>query len=57
VLSVEAAFIVGWVVWFASVVAAVLYALGFGYFALVMIGDLWLAALGEAPEWLTQPNV
>ncbi len=29
VLSVEAAFAVGWVVWFASIVAAVLYATGF----------------------------
>ena len=33
VLSVEAAFMVGWVVWFASIVAAVLYALGFAAFA------------------------
>ena len=32
VLTVEAAFAVGWVVWFASVVAAVLYALGFAVF-------------------------
>ena len=32
VLSVEAAFMVGWVVWFASIMAAVLYALGFGAF-------------------------
>ena len=40
VLSIEAAFMVGWVVWFASIVAAVLYAVGFAYFALVMIGRL-----------------
>lgn len=33
VLSAPAAFVVGWVVWFASVVASVLYALGFAYFA------------------------
>lgn len=32
VLSGPAAFMVGWVVWFASVVASVLYALGFAYF-------------------------
>lgn len=32
-LSVQVAFGVGWVVWFASLVAAVLYALGFGAFA------------------------
>jgi basic amino acid/polyamine antiporter, APA family len=32
-LTVQVAFGVGWVVWFASLVAAVLYALGFGAFA------------------------
>ena len=32
VLTVEAGFAVGWVVWFASVVAAVLYAVGFAVF-------------------------
>jgi len=48
VLSVEAAFTVGWVVWFASVVAAVLYAMGFAYFALVFASDLLGA---NAPAW------
>ncbi len=33
VLAAPASFMVGWVVWFASVVASVLYALGFAYFA------------------------
>jgi len=33
VLSAPAAFMVGWVVWFASVVASVLYSLGFAFFA------------------------
>ena len=33
ILSVRIAFAVGWVVWFASLGAAVLYALGFGAFA------------------------
>ena len=33
VVSIEVAFIVGWVVWFASIVAGVLYALGFAVFA------------------------
>ena len=37
VLTVEAAFVVGWVVWFASVVAAVLYALGFASYAILAI--------------------
>jgi APA family basic amino acid/polyamine antiporter len=57
VLSVEAAFMVGWVVWFASIVAAVLYAVGFGYFALVLISDLWGAVLGEAPLWLSSSRM
>lgn len=34
VLSIEAAFLVGWVVWFASILAGVLYALGFAAFAI-----------------------
>jgi basic amino acid/polyamine antiporter, APA family len=33
VLSIESAFLVGWVVWFASILAGVLYALGFAAFA------------------------
>lgn len=53
VLSVEAAFTVGWVVWFASIVAAVLYALGFGYFALVLAHDLLAASGQEPPAWLS----
>lgn len=57
VLSVEAAFTVGWVVWFASIVAAMLYAVGFGYFALVMLEDL-LGAMGHAvPEWSENDNL
>ena len=51
VLSVEAAFTVGWVVWFASIVAAMLYAVGFGYFALVLTEDLLRSFGHDAPEW------
>ena len=40
VLSVEAAFTVGWVVWFASIVAAVLYAVGFAHFLMVMVSGI-----------------
>ena len=39
-LSVEVAFGVGWIVWFASIVASVLYALGFGAFAAFAIQEL-----------------
>ncbi len=52
VLSVEAAFTVGWVVWFASVVAAVLYALGFAHFLLVMASEICLAFGRQVPEWM-----
>ena len=38
VLSIELAFVVGWVVWFASIVAGVLYALGFAAFAAEGLG-------------------
>ncbi|MFH1999686.1 MAG: amino acid permease, partial [Planctomycetota bacterium] len=54
VLSVEAAFAIGWVVWFASIVAAVLYALGFGHFAAVAINEIWRGATGESPAWLLE---
>ncbi len=51
VLSVETAFTVGWVVWFASIVAAVLYSLGFASFALILVERIWRSA-GGAPGWL-----
>lgn len=51
VLSVSAAFSVGWVVWFASIVAAALYALGFASFALGALSAVW----ATAPPWLTGP--
>ena len=52
VLSVEAAFMVGWVVWFASIVAAVLYALGFAAFFEIFLTEIWTATLGTPPGWL-----
>lgn len=47
VLSVRAAFVVGWVLWFAYIVAGVLYALGFSSYMI-----LGLKAMGAAPDWL-----
>jgi len=41
VYSVQMAFYVGWIVWFASIVAAVLYALGFSTFAHLVVVLLW----------------
>jgi amino acid transporter/nucleotide-binding universal stress UspA family protein len=52
VLTVEAAFAVGWVVWFASVVAAVLYALGFAVFLVPVLEQVILAFGGTPPGWL-----
>jgi len=44
-LSLQVAFGVGWIVWFASLVAAVLYALGFGAFAVFAIQQIPFSAL------------
>ena len=52
VLTVEAAFAVGWVVWFASVVAAVLYALGFAVFLVPFLDQVIQVAGGSPPAWL-----
>ncbi|MYA32793.1 MAG: amino acid permease [Gemmatimonadales bacterium] len=50
VLSIEVAFIVGWVVWFASIVAGVLYALGFAAFLVEGLERL-APALGVSSDW------
>ena len=52
VLTVEAAFGVGWVVWFASVVAAVLYAMGFAVFLVPLVEQVAVLVSGSAPEWI-----
>lgn len=53
VLSIRAAFGVGWVLWFAYIVACVLYALGFAAFAVLLLEELCAAAGWAAPAWLT----
>ena len=50
-LSGEAAFMVGWVVWLASIVAAVLYAVGFATFASFAAVQVWRLVGGAAPAW------
>jgi basic amino acid/polyamine antiporter, APA family len=52
VLTVRAAFALGWVLWFAYIVAGVLYALGFAEYAVAVLVDLWRAAGGTPPDWL-----
>jgi len=49
VLSIEAAFAVGWIVWFASIVAGVLYALGFASFARMFLERVWGATASGVP--------
>ena len=51
--SVRAAFAVGWILWFASIVAAVLYALGFATYATLLIGALLELTIGFVPPWLS----
>jgi len=53
VLSMRTAFAVGWILWFAYIVAGVLYALGFASFAELALRELWVAATGEAPAWVS----
>ena len=56
VLSVRAAFGAGWILWFAYIVAGVLYALGFAAFTAVALQSLWLAADAAPPAWLAGRN-
>lgn len=51
-LGVRAGFTVGWVLWFAYIVAGVLYALGFASFAVLAIQGIWRPIAGEPPSWL-----
>ena len=50
VLSVRAAFGAGWILWFAYIVAGVLYALGFASYAVELIRILFYHS--ATPEWL-----
>ncbi len=53
ILTIEAAFAVGWIVWFAAVVAAVLYALGFAIFVVPFIEQVIRATGGSPPDWIS----
>ena len=56
VLSVDAAFAVGWVVWFASIAAGALYSLAFAYFAAMALDYSWQSIYGQSPAWLAEPT-
>ena len=54
-LTVDLAFGVGWIVWFASIVAAMLYALGFGAFSISALDAIVRESGGTPMEWLAHP--
>lgn len=56
VLSVRAAFAVGWVLWFAYIVAGVLYALSFAAYFSIAIGGIIRAIGGVPPAWVSSRN-
>ena len=56
ILSVRAAFAVGWVLWFAYIVAGVLYALGFAAFTVILLKGA-CAAVGLDSGWLDGRNM
>jgi basic amino acid/polyamine antiporter, APA family len=56
VLSVRSAFAAGWVLWFAHIVTAVLYALGFATFTVIGLVELLLVFDRPAPSWLVGRN-
>jgi len=56
VLSLDAAFVVGWVVWFASIAASALYAVGFASFASLAVEGILGTCLGKSVT-LSQPVV
>ncbi len=55
VLSVRAAFAVGWVLWFAYIVAGVLYALSFAAFTVILVRGV-CDAFGWETAWLAGRN-
>lgn len=56
VFSIQTAFAVGWVVWFASISASVLYALGFASFGVIALGQLCRLISSVPPDWLAGPH-
>ncbi|MGA1796129.1 MAG: APC family permease [bacterium] len=51
VFSVRSAFAVGWILWFASIMAGVLYAMGFAFYAVDALKTLAHMIMGSAPAW------
>jgi APA family basic amino acid/polyamine antiporter len=59
VLTVGAAFYVGWIVWFASIVAAALYAIGFASFLVDALAALWTSGVPafSTRAWITAASI
>ena len=53
VLNIRAAFAVGWLVWFATMVASVLYALGAGHFIALLMQGVLENFPGIQGEWIS----
>jgi APA family basic amino acid/polyamine antiporter len=56
VLSIRFAFAIGWIIWFASIVAGVLYAMGFGAFAVLFVVRVWSSIVGDPPSAISGAN-
>jgi amino acid transporter len=52
-LAIEAAFVVGWIFWFALIASAVLYAVGFGEFVVIGLEGIWQPLAGDVPVWMS----
>src|SRR5688572_16601453 len=57
ILSVRAAFAVGWILWFAYIVAGVLYALGFAQFTVRLVIGVYDGLGFEPPDVLKGRNI
>ncbi|MCP4873587.1 MAG: amino acid permease [Proteobacteria bacterium] len=57
IVSVRAAFAVGWILWFAYIVAGVLYAIGFGVFGAALLRELQGLSGGPMPAWLASSSL
>ncbi|MGA1870845.1 MAG: amino acid permease [bacterium] len=53
VISVRSAFGVGWILWFASIMAGVLYALGFAFYMVSACQSICGIFISQVPAWIS----
>jgi amino acid transporter len=53
IFSVRSAFAIGWILWFASIMAGVLYALGFAFYGISAFQSIWQIFSGNIPSWIS----